>query len=103
MPLTRRDPAQGRIEQLAFGSKVVSADVDPDNRLWLGTSNGLFMVADADAPATDLQADLVLAHATTLVTTDPAGLVWVLSPDGVFRRDGAGQFDLVISPALLKS
>ncbi len=103
VPLTRRDPAQGRIEQLVFRSKVVSADVDPDNRLWLGTSDGLFMVADADAPATDLQADLVLAHATTLVTTDSAGLVWVLSPDGVFRRDGAGQFDLVISLALLKS
>ncbi len=103
MPLTRRDPAQGQVEQLAFPGKVVSADVDHDNRLWLGTSKGLFMVADADAPATDLRADLVLAHATTLVTTDPAGLVWVLSPDGIFRRDGAGQFDLVIPSALLQS
>ena len=102
MPLTRRDPAQGRVEQLASVGKVVTADVDQGNRLWLGTSNGLFMVPDADAPATDLRADLVLAHSTILVTTDAAGLVWVLSPDGIFRRDGTGRFDLVVPPALLK-
>ncbi len=103
LPLARRDPAQGLVEHIPSLGKVVTAKVDQDNRLWLGTSGGLFMVADADAPAAELRAELALAHDTTLVTTDAKGLVWVLSPDGVFRRDGTGQFDLVVPPALLRS
>ncbi len=103
LPLTRRDPARGVVEQFPPVGKVVVADVDRDNRLWLGGPDGLFMLADADAPATDLRTELVLAHEVTLVATDPAGLVWALSPDGIFRRDDAGRFDLVVSPALLDS
>ncbi len=37
------------------------------------------------------------------VATDPAGAVWALSGDGVFRRGVDGRFDLVVPPALLKS
>ena len=103
MPLTRRDPAQNRVEQLPSLGKVVSANVDRENRLWLGGSDGLFMIADADAPMADLRAELVLAHDITLVTTDPTGTVWVLSPDGIFRSDAAGRFDLVVPSALLNS
>ena len=100
--LTRRDPAHGTVEQFPSLGKVVTATVDRDNRLWLGTSGGLFMVADADAPAREVHAELVLARDTTLVTTDPAGMVWVLSPDGVFRRNAARHFDLMVSPASLR-
>ncbi len=103
LPLIRRDPAQDRIEQMPSLGKVVSATLDRQNRLWLGGTGGLFMIADADAPAADLRTELVLAHDIILVTTDAAGLVWVLSPDGVFRRDAAGRFDLVVPPALLNS
>ncbi len=101
--LIRRDPARGVVERFPSIGKVVTAEVDRNNRLWLGTSSGLFMMADADAAAPEARAKLVLAHDTTLVTTDPAGVVWMLSPDGVFRRNVAGHFDLIVPPALLKS
>ncbi len=101
--LIRRDPAQDRVERFPSPGKVVTAEVDRDNQLWLGTSSGLFMMADADAAAPAARAELVLAHDTTLVKTDPAGVVWMLSPDGVFRRNVAGHFDLIVPPALLKS
>lgn len=102
-PLTRYDPVRGTIERFASLGKVVTADLDRENRLWLGTSDGTFLVADADAPAADVHAEQVLEHETSLVTSDPDGVVWALSPDGVFRRDDAGRFDLVMSRAALDS
>ncbi|MGI4975455.1 MAG: EAL domain-containing protein [Janthinobacterium lividum] len=101
LPLMRRDPASGRIDRVASPGKVVTAEMDRDNRLWLGTPDGLFVVADADAPGDMLRAEPVMARDTTMVTMDASGAVWVLSPDGVFRRDAAGGFDLVVAPALL--
>ncbi len=101
LPLMRRDPASGRVDRVASPGKVVTAEVDRDNRLWLGTPGGLFVVADADAPGDVLRAEPVMARDTTMVTMDASGAVWVLSPDGLFRRNAAGGFDLVVPPALL--
>ena len=101
--LIRRDPLRGTNDRFASLGKVVTAEVDRNNRLWLGSANGLFMVADADQPASTVHPKLVLAHDTTFVTSDAAGVIWALSPDGMFRRDEAGHFELVISAAVLKS
>ncbi|MGI4945746.1 MAG: EAL domain-containing protein [Janthinobacterium lividum] len=103
MPLLRRDPAGRSVVQFPSIGKVVSAELDRDNRLWLGTAGGLFAVADADAPEAELRVERVLDLDATLVTTDATGQVWVASPTGVFRRDGGGRFEPVVEPALLKS
>ena len=100
--LIRRDPVRGTLESFPSLGKVVGAAIDGNNRLWLGTGRGLFVVADADQPAAAVHPIPVLAHETLALATDPAGVVWLLSRYGVFRRNESGQFDLVIAPGLLK-
>ncbi len=102
-PLARIDPARNTVERFASVGRVVTADIDRDGRLWLCTPAGLFLVARPDAAAPDVRPELVLAHDVQQVATDPAGTVWALSGDGVFRRDPGGRFDLVVPRALLKS
>ncbi len=102
-PMSRIDPARNTVERFPSVGRVVTADTDPDGRLWLCTPGGLFLVARPDAPAADVHPDLVLAHDVQQVATDPAGTVWALSADGVFRRGVDGRFGLVVLPALLKS
>ncbi len=102
-PLTRIDPARNVVDRFPPVGRVVTAAIDRDGRLWLCSPGGLFMVARPDAPAPDVHPELVLAHDVQQVTTDPAGAVWALSADGVFRRGASGRFDLVVPPALLTS
>ncbi len=96
--LTRFDPARNVIERLPSVGRVVTAVVDRADRLWIATPAGLFMVADADAPATDIHPVLLLAGDSEFVTTDPAGTVWALSSGSVFRRDATGRFDRIVHP-----
>ena len=102
-PLTRIDPVRNTTERFPSVGRVVTADTDRNGQLWLCTPDGLFLVERPDAPAPDVHPQLVLAHDVQQVATDPAGVLWALSADGVFRRGVAGRFDLVVPPALLKS
>ena len=75
--VTRFDPARGAIERFPLPARVMSAVVDHGNQLWVGTTAGLFRVADADAPARDIHPVPVL----------PGG--YGVCDDGP-RRDGVG-------------
>ncbi|WP_419730660.1 ligand-binding sensor domain-containing protein [Lichenicola sp.] len=101
--LVRRDAALKTVETFPSPGKIASAVIDGNNRLWLGADRGLFVVADADQPASLVHPAPALAHETITLATDPAGVVWVLSPDGVFRRNDTGRFDLVIPAGVLKA
>ncbi len=96
--LIRFDPVRNVTERLPSVGRVVTAIVDRADRLWIATPVGLFMVADADAPAPDMHPVLVLAGDSSFVTTDPAGTVWALSSGSVFRRDATGRFERVVHP-----
>ncbi len=102
-PLARIDPVRNKVERFPAVGRVVTADTDRNGRLWLCTPDGLFLVEQPDAPAPDIHPELVLVHDVQQATTDPAGTVWALSADGVFRRGASGRFDLVVPPGLLKS
>ena len=99
-PLVRLDPAGSRLNRFPSLGHVLTTLVDGDDRLWLCLARGLYVVADADAPAPAVHADLALARATFQVASDPSGALWALTSDGLFRRDAAGRFDLVAAAIL---
>ena len=96
--------AQGRTkERMAFAHTVLTAMVDRDDRLWLGTREGLFLAANADAAISDIHPRLVLPEANTRVVMDPSGDVWAVSPSGVSKLGPGGVFRLVILSTMLGS
>ncbi len=99
-PLVRLDPAANHLERFPFFGHVLTTLVDRDDRLWLCSPRGLYVVADADAPAPAVHADLALSHATFQVAPDPSGAIWALTSDGLFRRDATGRFSLVAAAVL---
>ena len=101
--LIRFDPGRAAIERFPSPGKVTSSAVDRHDQLWIGTTAGVFKVADADAPAPDVHPAVVLAGDAELLTTDPAGTVWALSSRGVFRQDAPGHLDTILRSPLLKA
>ena len=99
-PLVRLDPATGRTDRFPSIGHVATATVDQDDRLWLCSAKGLYLVANADAPASDVHAVPVLPHPAFKVSTDPTGAVWALMADGLYRRDRDGRFLLMASSVL---
>ncbi len=101
--LTRLDPAHGTSEQFPSIGIVKGAVVDRNNRLWLTTSEAIFMIPDADASGAAATPRLVGPISAVLdVNTDEAGATWIASPDGVFRwQPGGGPPSLVIPPDAL--
>ncbi len=99
-PLVRLDPATGRMDRFPSNGHVATALVDRDDRLWLCSSSGLYLVADADAPASDVHAVLVLPHPAFQVSMDPTGAIWALTRDGLYRRDRDGRFTTVATSVL---
>ena len=101
--LVRLDQARGAIDRFPSVGVVRAALVDRDDRLWLGTRMGLFMAANADAPASGVKVELALPDEMWQVKTDLSGAVWAIAQNGIFRRDPAGRFDLLASSAWLKA
>ncbi len=101
--LVRLDRARGTIDRFPSIGVVRSAIVDRDDRLWLGTRTALFEVANADAPAPAVKIESALPYEMWQVTTDPSGVVWAVAQNGIFRRNAAGHFDLLASPAWLEA
>ena len=99
-PLVRLDPGTGRTEQFPSIGHVATAFVDHDDRLWLCSVKGLYLIADADAPASAVHAVPVLPHPAFQVSADPAGRLWALTRDGLYRRDGDGRFTMMASSVL---
>ncbi len=99
-PLARFDGARNKLERFPVSAHVSTALLDRDDRLWLCTAGGLYLIADADAPAPAVHPELVLSHVAFQVVLDPSGAVWALTRDGLFRRDAAGRFDLVAAAVL---
>ena len=96
--LMRLDPARNLTERFPAVGQVVNAVVDRADRLWIATPTGLFEIADADAPASDIHPVLVLSGDSDAVTIDPAGTVWALSSGSIFRRNATGHFDRIVQP-----
>ncbi|MGI4792906.1 MAG: EAL domain-containing protein [Janthinobacterium lividum] len=101
--LMRFDPMHGIIERLPSPGEVYDATMDRDNQLWIGTRTGLFLLGDADAPASHIHSACVLSGDMALVATDFSGTVWALSSKGVFQRDAAGHFILIVPSMLFRS
>ena len=99
-PLARFDGARNKLERFPVSGHVSTVLLDRDDQLWLCTAAGLYLIADADAPAPAVHAELVLSHVAFQVALDPSGTVWALTRDGLFRRDAAGRFDLVAAAVL---
>ncbi len=99
-PLIRFDPVANRIERFPLVGHVSTTLVDRDDHLWLCSPKALYVVANADAPASAIQADVALPHATFQVAADPAGVIWALTRDGLFRRDATRRFNLMASDIL---
>ena len=102
-PLVRLDRARGVMERFPSIGVVRAATVDRDDRLWLGTRTALYEVADADAPASSTRIEVALPHEMWQVTADASGVVWLVSHNGIFRRNAAGRFDLIGPADLLKA
>ncbi len=102
-PLTRLDPSRGIVEHVASIGVVKGANVDQQNRLWLSTSDAVFMVADADGPASLTVPRLIASISGVLdITTDASGSTWLASSDGVFRwREDTGLVQLTTPEALI--
>ncbi len=99
-----RVDAQGQNrESVAFTPKVLMAMVDREDRLWLGTREGVFVVPDADGAISDIRPRLVLPETKTEIITDPSGGIWAVGPSGVFQLRPDGTFQLVMSPSVLGS
>ncbi len=99
-----RVDAQGRgRKSVAFAPVVLMAMVDRQDRLWLGTREGVFVVSNADAAISDIRPRLILPEPKTEVMTDPSGGMWAVGPGGVFRLRQDGSFQLVLSPAVVGS
>ena len=94
-PLTRLDPVLG-LQRFDMVKGVFSLVVDARNRLLVGTSSGLLMAPDADAPAAAFHLTRALDAPTYALTTDSAGTVWALANGGVFRQNATGRFDQVV-------
>ena len=101
-PLERLDRASGTVERFASVGNVLTAAIDRDNRLWLCTRTKLFVIDDADAAASRINAVFVLSLGRMSVMVDQTRNAWLLSRQGVFRRNPAGRFDLIVPPGLLK-
>ena len=101
-PLVRLDRRTGKTERFPSVGKVFTAAVDRDDRLWLCTRTELFVVEDADAPASAINPRLALSQTRMQVVTDPSGEAWIVGQDGVFRREISGRFVAVIPSPLLR-
>ena len=101
-PLVRLDHRTGRTERFPSVGKVFTAAVDREDRLWLCTRMGLFVVEDADAPASAINPRLALSQTRMQVLTDPSGEAWIVGQEGVFRRDTSGRFVRVVAASLLR-
>jgi diguanylate cyclase (GGDEF)-like protein len=101
-PLVRVDPAQGITEQFPITGTVSSTYVDPENRLWLSTDKALLTIADADAPAAEVKAEIVIPQSTAQVMTDLSGVTWAATTTGIARRSPSGQFQTVVPSVSLK-
>ncbi len=100
----QRLDAQGQtMDSLAFAPTVLMGMVDRNDRLWLGTRDGLYLIADADAAIADIRPRLVLPDAKMEIVTDPSGGIWAVGSSGVFRFGRDGAFRLLVSPAALGS
>ncbi len=98
--LARVAPDGRSIERARSVGTVETALVDRDDRLWLGTNDGVFSITDADGPidgappARALDGERV--HALRL---DGAGRLLVLGDDGLFRRERPGTWTRLASRA----
>ena len=101
--LLRLDAQAQTKERVAFAPAVLTATVDADDRLWLGTRKGLFLISNADGPIADVHPALVLPAGKMEVVTDPSGTIWAAGPSGVFRLGMAGVFQPVLSAKVLDS
>ncbi|MCQ8242352.1 EAL domain-containing protein [Rhizosaccharibacter radicis] len=100
-PLMRTDPRTGTTDKFPFLGRISAMVVDRENRLWLCAQRALFMVADADAPPSQIRLEPVLPHNTFQVAADPQGMLWALTADGLFRRDAMGRFGMVSGGGLV--
>jgi len=93
--VSRIDPKGGKIRVFARGAgleddRVIALHLDPENRLWASTSEGLFR---SDSLRPDMRFERQLPPGTSPQTTffrmmtDRAGRVWVGSMKGLFRFD----------------
>ena len=100
--LARLDPSRNVAERFPAIGVVKGANVDRDNRLWLSTSDAVFMVPDADGPASSIKPQLIGAISGVLdITTDAAGSTWLASPDGVFRWRADHGLSRLVPPEAL--
>ncbi len=96
-PLVRLDGSGETTARLPSLGRVFSAMVDRQDRLWLSTRTGVFVVPDADAPAAALTAHLALSGRRCVMAIDAADVDWAACQNGVFRRSPDGAFRQVIS------
>ncbi len=104
--LARLDPTQGIVERFPSIGVVKGASIDRNNRLWLSTSDAVFMLADADVPPSAAAKPQRVGTISGVldITTDLTGSTWIASPDGLFRwRPDSGLSRLIPPEALTGS
>ncbi len=99
-PLLRIDRSGNAADRLPALGAALTALVDGNNQLWVGTEDGLFLIPDADAPMSGIRPQRLLSRRTLQVTTDPSGSVLVLD-DHELLRSGPGNTLVPMVPAAL--
>ncbi len=99
--LLRIDRSQDRIDRLSSLGVVYTALVDQDDQLWLGTRDGLFLIANADAPMSEIHPQRMLSRQTLQVTTDRSGSVLVLDDHELLRREPGNVLVPLVPAALM--
>ncbi len=94
--VTRIDPANGRMQVFAgkaglADDRVISVYLDPDNRLWVSTSGGIFRSTDTLAPGLRFERQFPPGSTDRDLffrfLRDDRGRMWVGSTKGLYRWD----------------